>query len=130
MYTPSVNRQKHWSAFVGTVVLLVACSNGSIPQAAPGASMAANPVVGIVTRMNGIPLATNQLGAFWKMQSGAKAGSRAIAKGALVPFGSSHITEYQIPTGNSNPVGIAAGSDGAFWFAEASGNNIGRVTTA
>ena len=40
------------------------------------------------------------------------------------------ITEYPIPTGSSYPQGIAAGPDGALWFTEQIGNNIGRITTA
>jgi virginiamycin B lyase len=39
------------------------------------------------------------------------------------------MTEYQVPTGNSNPVGLAAGTDGNLWFAEQAGNKIGRLTT-
>lgn len=37
--------------------------------------------------------------------------------------------EYTIPTGASGPRGIVAGNDGALWFAEWFGNNIGRITT-
>ena len=33
------------------------------------------------------------------------------------------------PTPGSGPLGIAAGSDGALWFVEHLGNNVGRVTT-
>jgi streptogramin lyase len=40
------------------------------------------------------------------------------------------ITEYPIPTANSSPSGITVGPDGALWFTEASGNNIGRISTA
>jgi virginiamycin B lyase len=39
------------------------------------------------------------------------------------------ITEYPVPTVNSDPAGIAAGPDGALWFTE-SINKIGRITTA
>jgi hypothetical protein len=35
-------------------------------------------------------------------------------------------TEYAVPTAASNPVGIAAGPDGALWFTENNGNKIGR----
>src|SRR3954447_26704076 len=38
--------------------------------------------------------------------------------------------EFPIPTANSSPHGIAAGSDAALWFVESTGNNIGRITTA
>jgi virginiamycin B lyase len=38
------------------------------------------------------------------------------------------ITEYPIPTASSGPTFITAGSDGALWFTEVSGNKIGRIT--
>lgn len=39
------------------------------------------------------------------------------------------ITEYVVPTANSNPLGIASGPDGAIWLTEenSSTSNIGRV---
>lgn len=40
------------------------------------------------------------------------------------------VTEYPIPTSSSLPYSIAAGSDGALWFTEHSGNKIGRITTS
>jgi virginiamycin B lyase len=40
------------------------------------------------------------------------------------------ISEHPVPTSTAYRSGIAAGSDGALWFAETSGNNIGRITTA
>jgi virginiamycin B lyase len=39
------------------------------------------------------------------------------------------ITEFAIPTANSDPTSIVAGSDGALWFTEKTANNIGRITT-
>ena len=36
----------------------------------------------------------------------------------------------QTPTANSGPAGITVGRDGALWFIEQIGNNIGRITTA
>jgi len=36
------------------------------------------------------------------------------------------ITEFPIPTANSQPSSITTGPDGALWFTEGSGNNIGR----
>jgi virginiamycin B lyase len=39
-------------------------------------------------------------------------------------------TEYPVPTPGSSPNEIAAGPDGALWFTEQVGNNIGRITTA
>src|SRR4029077_187725 len=37
------------------------------------------------------------------------------------------ITEFPIPTANGEPLGIAAGPDGALWFTESNGNKIGRI---
>jgi virginiamycin B lyase len=39
------------------------------------------------------------------------------------------VTEFTIPTARSQPLGIAAGPDGALWFTEGIGK-IGRITTA
>src|SRR5260370_6418981 len=48
----------------------------------------------------------------------------AVASGQIV-------REFPIPTPNSDPIGIAAGPDGALWFAEENtSNKIGRITTA
>lgn len=38
------------------------------------------------------------------------------------------ITEFTIPTANSHPYEIAAGSDGNLWFTEFDANKIGRIT--
>ena len=43
---------------------------------------------------------------------------------------SQQVTEFAIPTANSNPYTIATGPDGALWFTESHGNKIGRITTA
>ena len=40
------------------------------------------------------------------------------------------ITEFTLPNAGSVPNGIAAGPDGNVWFAEYSGNRIGRITPA
>jgi streptogramin lyase len=40
-----------------------------------------------------------------------------------------HITEFMVPTANSQPQGITTGPDHALWFTEANGDKIGRVTT-
>jgi streptogramin lyase len=42
----------------------------------------------------------------------------------------SAITEYPVPTANSQPESIELGPDGALWFTETAGNKIGRITTA
>jgi streptogramin lyase len=40
------------------------------------------------------------------------------------------VTEFPIPTSNSQPVGITVGRDGNLWFTEYGGNKIGRITPA
>jgi streptogramin lyase len=40
------------------------------------------------------------------------------------------IVEFPVPTTNSGPAVITAGPDGALWFTEILGNNIGRITAA
>ena len=39
------------------------------------------------------------------------------------------ITEFVVPTPNSQPAGITVGPDGALWFTEENGHKIGRITT-
>jgi streptogramin lyase len=39
------------------------------------------------------------------------------------------ITEYPIPTGESEPTSIAPGPDGAMWFTEAAGDKVGRISS-
>jgi len=39
------------------------------------------------------------------------------------------VVEYAIPTVNAQPVSVVTGPDGALWFTELTGNNIGRLTT-
>ena len=41
---------------------------------------------------------------------------------------SGSITEFVLPTGNSQPIGIAAGPDGNMWFTQQGANGIGRIT--
>ena len=39
------------------------------------------------------------------------------------------VRQTPIPTTNSQPVQIVSGPDGALWFTEVAGNQIGRITT-
>jgi streptogramin lyase len=48
----------------------------------------------------------------------------------VIPPAGAIFTEFSIPTANSVPLAITAGPDGALWFVEQSGGNIGRITTA
>src|SRR5215469_6247585 len=41
-----------------------------------------------------------------------------------------NITEYPVPTANSDPALITQGPDGALWFTEGLGNKIARVSTS
>ena len=45
--------------------------------------------------------------------------------GRITPAGV--VTEFTIPTANSGPIGIAAGSDGNLWFAESNASKVGRI---
>jgi streptogramin lyase len=38
------------------------------------------------------------------------------------------VTEFPVPTANSEPSAITAGPDGNLWFTEVTGNRIGRIT--
>ena len=40
------------------------------------------------------------------------------------------VTEYNLPTATVAPQGIVFAPDGAFWFTEANGNRLGRITLA
>lgn len=55
----------------------------------------------------------------------------AVSGLALVSLAAGQsITEFGVPTADSFLSGITVGPDGALWFAEEDGNNIGRITTA
>ena len=50
-----------------------------------------------------------------------------VAPAATAAIGD--VTEWETPTLGSSPLGIAAGPDGALWFAERGADRIGRITT-
>ena len=54
----------------------------------------------------------------------------SLCVSASAPAQSVSFTQYPIPTSNSDPEAIVPGPDGALWFAETNGNQIGRITTA
>jgi len=58
-------------------------------------------------------------GALWFTEQGGNEIGRITTAGV--------ITEFPIPTANSNALGIAAGPDGALWFTENFPNKIGRI---
>jgi len=40
------------------------------------------------------------------------------------------LTEFEVPTAGSEPLGIASGPDGALWFTEENTGKFARITTA
>ena len=48
---------------------------------------------------------------------------------SAVLLGQVTIHEFSVPTAGGQPLGITNGPDGNLWFAEQTGNNIGRITT-
>lgn len=50
-----------------------------------------------------------------------------VGQGPLA-FLSSAVVEFAVPTPQSGPSGITAGSDGNLWFTESGANQIGRIT--
>jgi streptogramin lyase len=60
-------------------------------------------------------------GNLWFVEPGA-----VNAIGRITPSGG--ISEYVIPTANSDPTGITVGPDGNLWFTELSANKIGRIS--
>ncbi len=77
-------------------------------------------------------IASGPDGALWFTERSCNQIGRITTSGA--------ITEYPLPActngcnlfapGGPSPVGIAAGPDGALWFAESGANAIGRITTS
>jgi virginiamycin B lyase len=60
-------------------------------------------------------------GALWFTRPSANKIGRITIQGA--------VTEFAIPTANSQPYNIVAGFDGALWFNEGGANKIGQITT-
>src|SRR5438876_16202 len=53
-----------------------------------------------------------------------------IVGGSPLTIAGQTFDEFPIPTSDSAPLGIAAGSDGALWFTYNATDKIGRITTA
>jgi streptogramin lyase len=53
--------------------------------------------------------------------------SSIISAGTLLPIGT--ITQYIVPTANSEPFGIALGAAGNIYFTESAGDKIGEIST-
>ncbi|MGH7485123.1 MAG: virginiamycin B lyase family protein, partial [bacterium] len=80
---------------------------------------------------NPIGITVGPDGALWFTESGRFTGgvlSGGNKIGRVTPQGT--ITEFSIPTPQSGPIAITAGSDGNLWFTEEIGNKIGRITTS
>ena len=84
----------------------------------PGAIGAAN---GIVTGSDGNLWFTG-LNAIGRVCTSVNLPAGCAATGIITP--------YSVPTGGSEPLNITAGPDGALWFTEYYGNNIGRINTS
>lgn len=69
-------------------------------------------------------ITTGQNGDMWFTQTNGDV-KGFIAQ--ITPYG--HVTNYPIPTMNSNPFGIAEGRNGVLWFTENSANQIGKINT-
>jgi virginiamycin B lyase len=65
-------------------------------------------------------IATGPDGALWFTEPGINSIGR-------LPVSGSPLTEYKIPTANSQPAGIAAATDGSLWFTEQHAKQIGRM---
>src|SRR5260370_769374 len=63
-------------------------------------------------------MAAGRDGNLWFTESGANKIGRITPAGA--------VTEFAVPTGNSQPEGITAGPDGSIWFTESNASKIGR----
>jgi virginiamycin B lyase len=61
-------------------------------------------------------------GALWFAERAANKIGRITTSGV--------ISEFPIPTPESQPIFITAGPDGALWFGESAANKIGRITTS
>jgi len=69
-------------------------------------------------------LAVGPDGNIWFTEGGNKIGFLDLAGGTYA------ITEYQVPTPSSMPIGIAAGPDGNIWFTERFANKVGMLDLA
>ncbi|GGR27608.1 virginiamycin B lyase family protein [Deinococcus ruber] len=52
------------------------------------------------------------------------------ATSAADQFGYLSISEFNVPTADSQPLGITSGADGNLWFAEFNATQVGRITSA
>jgi streptogramin lyase len=111
-------RQSHLIAFSMTLITcLFLLSQSGLPALAAGSVTAFSPAI----LPRGITAGPD--GNLWYVQTGT-----ANKIGRITPGGT--ITNFPIPTANSEPEDITAGPDGNLWFTETEGSKIGRITTA
>ncbi len=79
---------------------------------------------------SGRPLARRLLELFRRPRGVLLADLALWCAGLVSVAGATTITEFNLPTLNSFPLGITGGPDGALWFTELDANQIGRITTA
>jgi virginiamycin B lyase len=88
----------------------------------PASATASNPQIKeFQLSINSFPngIAAGSDGALWFVESGSNKIGRITVSGA--------ITEFSIPTPDSNTREITLGPDGALWFIEVDSNKIGRI---
>jgi len=86
------------------------------------------PYAGSSFNRNGIT--TGPDGNIWFLDDGENSVAvMCLAKGTICPSPGTIVGPFLIPTSQSRPYSIVAGPDGALWFTEIAGSNIGRITT-
>jgi hypothetical protein len=105
----------------GTVTATSGSGNIGLSAGSAQANSSCSLIVNVTA--TGIGTITNTTSA---ITSSGDTGTPATASLNVEPI----ISEYPVPTADSGPFYITAGQDGALWFTEQFGNNIGRITSA
>jgi virginiamycin B lyase len=91
----------------------------------------AKPVAGVQLAYSPVKMTSVQATSGFATAIGAAASNGAPDAGATLTLSAPQVdASHVIPTSAGFPIDIAAGPDGAMWFAERSANQIGTVTTA
>ena len=109
---------------LGLIALIFDLPSGAAPPPPPGPGVGGQTFneFRICSAGGPIQIASGPDGALWFTESTGNRIGRITTNG--------DVSEFPIPTANSQPEGIATGPDGALWFTESLGNKIGRITTA